>query len=276
MAETRENGLSTYLGEIAKISLLSTSDEIRLARRAQQGDGEARHKLIVSNLRLVVSIAKKYLYYGLPLLDLIEEGNLGLMKAVDRYDPERGCKFSTYATWWIRQAVTRSLSNQGRTVRIPVYVTDNVARYKKTAEEFYIRTGRRPEPEEVATELGIKPAEAKRLREFVEDISPLDKLESTDTDDGRGIPESIEPHRLDKAIAQFEFDQQMDELMKQLTPRESNILRYRYGLMDGRAHTLEETGREFNLTREHIRQIEKDSMKRLRSFVAQNAEDFRP
>jgi len=276
VAETRENGLSTYLGEIAKISLLSTSEEIRLARRAQQGDGEARHKLIVSNLRLVVSIAKKYLYYGLPLLDLIEEGNLGLMKAVDRYDPERGCKFSTYATWWIRQAVTRSLSNQGRTVRIPVYVTDNVARYKKTAEEIYIRTGRRPEPEEVATELDIKPAEAKRLREFVEDISPLDKLETTDTDDGRGIPESIEPHKLDKAIAQFEFDQQMEELMKQLTPRESNILRYRYGLMDGRAHTLEETGREFNLTRERIRQIEKDAMKRLRGFVAQNAEDFRP
>ena len=276
MAETRESGLSTYLGEIAKIPLLSTSEEIRLARRAQQGDGEARHKLIVSNLRLVVSIAKKYLYYGLPLLDLIEEGNLGLMKAVDRYDPERGCKFSTYATWWIRQAVTRSLSNQGRTVRIPVYVTDNVARYKKTAEEIYIRTGRRPEPEEVATELDIKPAEAKRLREFVEDISPLDKLETTDTDDGRGIPESIEPHKLDKAIAQFEFDQQMEELMKQLTPRESNILRYRYGLMDGRAHTLEETGREFNLTRERIRQIEKDAMKRLRGFVAQNAEDFRP
>ena len=276
MAETRENGLSTYLGEIAKIPLLSTSEEIRLARRAQQGDGEARHKLITSNLRLVVSIAKKYLYYGLPLLDLIEEGNLGLMKAVDRYDPERGCKFSTYATWWIRQAVTRSLSNQGRTVRIPVYVTDNVARYKKTAEELYIRTGRRPEPEEVAKELGIKPAEAKRLREFVEDITPLDKLETTDTDDGRGIPESLEPHKVDKAIAQFEFDQQMEELMKQLTPRESNILRYRYGLMDGRAHTLEETGREFSLTRERIRQIEKDAMKRLRSFVAQHAEDFRP
>lgn len=276
MAETRENGLSTYLGEIAKVPLLSTSEEIRLARRAQNGDGEARHKLIVSNLRLVVSIAKKYLYYGLPLLDLIEEGNLGLMKAVDRYDPERGCKFSTYATWWIRQAVTRSLSNQGRTVRIPVYVTDNVARYKKTSEELYIRTGRRPDSDEVAVEMGIKPAEAKRLREFVEDISPLDKLDSTDTEDGRGIPESIEPHRVDKAIAQFEFDQQMEELMKQLTVRESNILRYRYGLMDGKAHTLEETGLEFSLTRERIRQIEKDAMKRLRGFVSHHVEDYRP
>jgi RNA polymerase primary sigma factor len=274
VADPRESGLSTYLGEISKIPLLSTSEELRLAKRARQGDGEARHKLIVSNLRLVVSIAKKYLYYGLPLLDLIEEGNLGLMKAVARYDPSRGCKFSTYATWWIRQAVTRSLSNHGRTVRIPVYVTDNVARYKKTAEELYIRTGKRPEPEEVAKDMGIKVAEARRLREFVEDVSPLDKLDTTDADDGRGVPESVEPQRVDKAIVQFELDQQMEELMTQLTPREANILRYRYGLMDGKAHTLEETGREFNLTRERIRQIEKDAMKRLRGFVGQHLEDF--
>lgn len=276
MVDPKENGLSTYLSEISKVPLLSTSEEIRLAKRAQQGDGEARHKLIVSNLRLVVSIAKKYLYYGLPLLDLIEEGNLGLMKAVDRYDPGRGCKFSTYATWWIRQAVTRSLSNQGRTVRVPVYVTDNVARYKKTSEDLYIRTGRRPEPEQVAKEMGIKIAEAKRLREFVEGVSPLDKMDSTDNDDGRGIPESAELNRVDRAIAQFELDQQMEELMTQLTPREANILKYRYGLMDGKAHTLEETGRAFSLTRERIRQIEKDAMKRLRSFVSQHLDDFQP
>lgn len=275
MADTRENGLSTYLAEISKVPLLSGTEEVRLAKRAQKGDREARHRLIVSNLRLVVSIAKKYLYYGLPLLDLIEEGNLGLMKAVDRYDPDRGCKFSTYATWWIRQAVTRSLSNHGRTVRIPVYVTDNVAKYKKTAEELYIRTGRRPEPEEVAEQMGIKIAEAKRLREFVEDVWTLDRMETTDTDDGRGIPEMADLTRVDRGIAQFELDQQMEELMSQLTPRESNILRYRYGLMDGRAHTLEETGREFNLTRERIRQIEKDAMKRLRAFVGRNIEDFR-
>jgi len=275
VTDSRENGLSTYLGEISKIPLLSSTEEIRLAKRAQKGEREARHKLIVSNLRLVVSIAKKYLYYGLPLLDLIEEGNLGLMKAVDRYDPDRGCKFSTYATWWIRQAVTRSLSNHGRTVRIPVYVTDNVARYKKTAEELYIRSGRRPEPEEVAKEMGIKVAEAKRLREFVEDVSSLDRIETTDTDDGRGLTEMVDMNRTDRGVAQFELDQQMEELMNQLTPREANILRYRYGLMDGRAHTLEETGREFSLTRERIRQIEKDAMKRLRTFVGQHIDDFR-
>ena len=276
VTDLKENGLSTYLAEISKIPLLSTSDEIRLAKQAQTGDAEARHKLIISNLRLVVSIAKKYLYYGLPLLDLIEEGNVGLMKAVERYDPDRGCKFSTYATWWIRQAVTRALSNHGRTVRIPVYVTDNVARYKKTAEELYIRTGKRPEPDEVAAEMVIKPAEARRLREFVEDISPLDNLDTTDMDDGRGIPEGSEPARMDRAIVQFELDQEMDELMQQLTGRESSILKYRYGLMDGKAHTLEETGREFSLTRERIRQIEKDAMKRLRSFVSQHLDDFKP
>ena len=276
MIDPRETGLSTYLAEISKIALLSTSEEIRLAKRARKGDAEARHKLIVSNLRLVVSIAKKYLYYGLPLLDLIEEGNLGLMKAVARFDPMRGCKFSTYATWWIRQAVTRSLSNYGRTVRIPVYVTDNVARYKKTAEDLYIRTGKRPDAEDVAVEMGIKIAEARRLREFVEDISPLDNMDSTDGEDGRGVMESGESQLTDRAIAQFELDQQMEELMKQLTPREANILRYRYGLLDGRAHTLEETGREFSLTRERIRQIEKDAMKRLRGFVGEHMEDFKP
>ncbi|MBX7255259.1 MAG: RNA polymerase sigma factor RpoD/SigA [Candidatus Hydrogenedentes bacterium] len=276
MADTRETGLSAYLAEISRIPLLSASEEIRLAEAAQRGEGEARKKLIVSNLRLVVSIAKKYLYYGLQLQDLIEEGNLGLMKAVDRYDPGRGCKFSTYATWWIRQAITRALSNYGRTVRIPVYVTDNVSRYKKTAEELYIRTGKRPDPEEIATAMGIKVAEARKLQSFVDDISPLDNLETTSDDNGRGIPENMEPRRMDDAIAQIELDQQLEEIMKQLTPREQNIIRYRYGLMDGRAHTLEQTGRRFNLTRERIRQIENDVMRRLRKFVGERAEDFGP
>ena len=276
MADTRENGLSTYLAEISRIPLLSSSEEIRLAKAAQNDDASARRRLIVSNLRLVVSIAKKYLYYGLPLMDLIEEGNLGLMKAVERYDPDRGCKFSTYATWWIRQAVTRALSNQGRTVRIPVYITDNVARYKKLVEKEYIKSGRYPEIESVAKELKIKVAEAKRLQEFADVITPLERMQSTDNDGDRGIPESLEPKRLDKAIEQIELDQQMEELMKQLTDREANIIRFRYGLHDGCAHTLEETGKKYKLTRERIRQIEKDVMKRLRTYASSHEDDFRP
>jgi RNA polymerase primary sigma factor len=276
MSNTRDTGLSTYLAEISRVPLLATSEEIRLAEAAQKGSAEARRKLIVSNLRLVVSIAKKYLYYGLPLQDLIEEGNIGLMKAVERYDPGRGCKFSTYATWWIRQAITRALSNYGRTVRIPVYVTDNVARYKKTAEELYIRTGKRPDAEDVAEAMGIKISEANKLQAFVDEVSPLDNPESMSDDDGRGIPEALEPRRVDDAIAQIELDQQLEEIMKQLTPREQNIIRFRYGLMDGCAHTLEQTGRKFNLTRERIRQIENDVMKRLRKFVAERSDDFGP
>lgn len=276
MVDVRENALSAYLTEISKVSLLSSHEENYLARKAQAGDGESRRGLIVANLRLVVSIAKKYLYYGLPLLDLIEEGNMGLMKAVDRYDPERGCKFSTYATWWIRQAVTRSLSNYGRTVRIPVYVTDNIARYKKTAEALYIKSGKHPDAEEVAEAMGIKLKEAEKLRAFVEDVSILERIETMDGDNGRGIPESLEPSQLDEAIVQFQLDQQMEELMKELTPRESNIIRFRYGLADGKGHTLEETGKEFSLTRERIRQIEKDVMKRLRTYITEHQEDFRP
>ena len=275
MSDTRDNGLSTYLREISRIPLLSPKQEMDLARLARKGDGEARRRLIVANLRLVVSIAKKYLYYGLPLLDLIEEGNLGLMKAVERYDPDKGCRFSTYATWWIRQAVTRALSNYGRTVRIPVYVTDNVARYKKVSEEFYKKHGKRPEPEEVAEVLNIKEKEARKLAQFMEEIAPLEQMDTTDSDSGRGIPEAVEPRRLDAAIVQFEMDEQLEALMERLTEREVDIIRYRYGIADGKAHTLEETGRHFGLTRERIRQIEKDVLKRLRSFVMENEGDFR-
>ena len=235
---------------------------------------DARRKIIVSNLRLVVSIAKKYLYFGLPLQDLIEEGNIGLMKAADRYDPERGCKFSTYATWWIRQAVTRSLSNQGRTVRVPVYITDNVARYKKVAEEIYIRTGRSPEIDEMAKALTLSEREVLKLQSFVDTVEPIDRIQSTDNDLAREIPESLEPTITNVALEQFELDQQMGQLFGELSERESAIIKFRYGMDDGRAHTLEETGKRFKLTRERIRQIEKDVMKRLRVFVKDNAAAF--
>ncbi len=276
MVDIRENGLSAYLTEISRVPLLSTQEEVRLARAVLQGDGDARRKLTVANLRLVVSIAKKYLYYGLPLLDLIEEGNIGLMKAVDKFDPERGCKFSTYATWWIRQAVTRSLSNYGRTVRIPVYVTDNISKYKNTVDQLYKKSGRTPEVEDVAVAMGITPKEVEKIRTFMQDVAPLENLDSMDADEAGGFPGGAEPARMDGALVQFQIDEQMTELMSELSEREASIIKYRYGLADGKAHTLEETGREFSLTRERIRQIEKDGMRRLRAFVGDRKDDFRP
>lgn len=275
MLDAKDRSLSKYLSEIAKIPLLSSSEEIRLAKAAKRGDAAARRKLIVSNLRLVVSVAKKYLYYGLPLLDLIEEGNLGLMKAADRFDPNRGCKFSTYATWWIRQAVTRSLSNQGRTVRIPVYVTDNLSKYKRICEELYIKTGRQAMIEDIAKAMGMKVSEVRKLQAYADAVSPLENLHSTDNElfgDSNGIGEAVSH---DRALEQFELDQQTEELMRQLTEREAIIIRYRYGLTDGKAHTLEETGRAFDLTRERIRQIERDAMKRLRTYMEKHGDDFK-
>lgn len=277
MADTNDRSLSKYLSEISKVPLLSATEEIRLAKLAKRTDAagsDARRKLIVSNLRLVVSIAKKYLYYGLPLSDLIEEGNLGLMKAVDRFDPDRGCKFSTYATWWIRQAVTRSLSNQGRTVRIPVYITDNLSKYKRVCEELYIKSGTQPTLEEVAKAMDMKISDVKRLEMFAESASPFDSSQSAE---GEGYNESAELRDAfshDKGMNQFERDQEMETLMLVLSEREALIMRYRYGLIDGCAHTLEEAGQEFDLTRERIRQIEREAMKRLRKYAANHEEDF--
>jgi RNA polymerase primary sigma factor len=276
MAPNGNSSLTIYLAEIAKIPLLSSQDEVRLARRSLKGDPEARRILITSNLRLVVSIAKKYLYFGLPLLDLIEEGNIGLMKAVERFDPERGCKFSTYATWWIRQAVTRSLSNYGRTVRVPVYVTDGISKYKKHSEELYIKFGRDPEIEEIAESMGVKLNEAQKIQRFVQDVTPLEKLESTDTEAGLGLAENSQSNSVNKDIAQFELDQQMEELLKELTEREAGIIKYRYGITDGSAHTLEQTGKHFDLTRERIRQIEKNVLKRLATYAQAHEDEFRP
>ncbi len=269
------DALNSYLKEISKIPLLAPADEIRLANRMRKGDEEARSKLTMSNLRLVVSIAKKYLYYGLPLLDLIEEGNLGLLKAVDRYDPERKCKFSTYATWWIRQAVTRALSNYGRTIRVPVYVTDNIAKYKRAAQRLYEQKGREPSVEEVADELGIEYEDALKLHEYTLGVPSLESLvylEEGGEVVGAQVAEEVSSE--EDVVARILRSQRLSQLMEQLTPRESGILRHRYGLDDGENHTLEETGKRFSLTRERIRQIENEVIGKLKKYVAEHEAEF--
>ena len=269
------DALNSYLKEISKIPLLAPAEEIRLANRMRKGDEEARKKLTMSNLRLVVSVAKKYLYYGLPLLDLIEEGNLGLLKAVDRYDPARKCKFSTYATWWIRQAVTRALSNYGRTIRVPVYVTDNIAKYKRAAQRLYEQKGREPSVEEVADELGIEYEDALKLHEYTLGVPSLESLVYLE-EDGEMVGAQVaqEPGTEEDVVARILRSQRLNQLMEQLTPRESGILRHRYGLDDGETHTLEETGKQFNLTRERIRQIENEVISKLKQYVAGHESEF--
>jgi len=270
------DGLAVYLGEISKIPLLSPAEELKLARKARKGNEDARAKLIVSNLRLVVSIAKKYLHFGLALQDLIEEGNVGLMKAADRFDPNRGCKFSTYATWWIKQAVTRSLSNYGRTIRIPVYVIDGVAKYKRVVQSLYKKLGRQASIEEIAKEMGCTYEEALRLHEYSEGVASVESIvtieEETDVADPIGL--HLQYSDDDGVVARILRDERLTHLLEQLPPRENLIMRHRYGIDDGMPHTLEETGKAFKLTRERIRQIEKETIGKLREYVGEHPEEF--
>ena len=270
------DGLAAYLGEISRIPLLAPAEELKLARKVRKGSEDARAKLIVSNLRLVVSIAKRYLHFGLALQDLIEEGNVGLMKAADKFDPGRGCKFSTYATWWIRQAITRSLSNYGRTIRIPVYITDGVAKYKRVGQSLYKTLGRQASIEEIADEMGCKYEEALRLHKYSQGVASVESIvtieEETDVADRGGI--QLQYADDDGVVARILRDQRLSHLLEQLTPRESSIMRHRYGMHDGQPHTLEETGVVFNLTRERIRQIEKETINKLKEYVALHPDEF--
>lgn len=267
--------LSTYLKEISRQALLSYEEEIELAKRIKKGDQEARKKLIISNLRLVVSVANKYLHYGLPLLDLIEEGNLGLIKAVDKYEYTKGYKFSTYATWWIRQSISRFLANYGRTIRIPVYMTEHVIKYKQATQRLYKEWGRKPTIEEVAIELEVTPEEVAELHKYSQKITSLEA--TVGTDEGVELGELIEDTQsIDPVdiVARVFRDQKLMQMLGQLTQREADILRFRYGLADGDPHTLKETGDRFGLTRERIRQIEMKAIKKLRKYITVNKIDF--
>ena len=255
-----DDPVKTYLKEIGRVPLLTAQQEADLARAAQ-----ARRALSEANLRLVVSVAKRYAGRGLPFLDLIQEGNLGLMKAAEKFEPERGFKFSTYATWWIRQSITRAIADQGRTIRIPVHLVESINRVKKTAGDLLHKNGREPTVEEIAAALDMEPDKVRELLQLSQEPISLETpvgeeedahLEDFIQDEDAGVP-------VDEAGRQL-LRRELLHVLKSLTPREERVITLRFGLEDGRARTLEELGKEFNVTRERVRQIEAKALRKLR------------
>ena len=254
-----------YLKEIGKISLLSAEEEIEMSKRMEQGDAEAKKKLAEANLRLVVSIAKRYVGRGMVLLDLIQEGNLGLIKAVDKFDYQKGFKFSTYATWWIRQAITRAIADQARTIRIPVHMVETINKTIRVSRQLLQELGREPQPEEIAEVMGIPPERVREILKVSQEPVSLETPigEEDDSHLGDFIQDDNVPVPVEAAVFKL-LQEQIGEVMETLTEREQKVLRLRFGLDDGRSRTLEEVGKEFNVTRERIRQIEAKALRKLR------------
>ncbi len=254
-----------YLREIGKIPLLNYEQELELAKKILQGDEEAKQKLSESNLRLVVSIAKKYVGRGMLFLDLIQEGNMGLIKAVEKFDYTKGFKFSTYATWWIRQAITRAIADQARTIRIPVHMVETINKLIRTSRHLLQQLGREPTPEEIAKEMEISVEKVMEIQKIAQDPVSLETPigEEDDSHLGDFIQDDDSPAPQDSAAYTL-LKEQLEEVMQTLTPREAKVLKLRFGLEDGKARTLEEVGREFMVTRERIRQIEAKALRKLR------------
>ena len=271
ITETSYEGISVddpvrmYLREIGKIPLLSYDKELELAKRILEGDEEAKQELAEANLRLVVSIAKKYVGRGMLFLDLIQEGNMGLIKAVEKFDYTKGFKFSTYATWWIRQAITRAIADQARTIRIPVHMVETINRLIRTSRHLLQQLGREPTPEEIAKEMDMSVEKVMEIQKIAQDPVSLETPigEEEDSHLGDFIQDEDSPAPQDAASYTL-LREQLEEVMKTLTPREAKVLRLRFGLDDGKARTLEEVGKEFDVTRERIRQIEAKALRKLR------------
>ncbi len=254
-----------YLREIGKIPLLTYEQELELAKRVLENDEEAKQKLAESNLRLVVSIAKKYVGRGMLFLDLIQEGNMGLIKAVEKFDYTKGYKFSTYATWWIRQAITRAIADQARTIRIPVHMVETINKLIRTSRHLLQQLGREPTPEELAKELEMPVEKVMEIQKIAQDPVSLETPigEEDDSHLGDFIQDEDSPAPHDSAAYTL-LKEQLEEVMNTLTPREAKVLKLRFGLEDGKARTLEEVGKEFMVTRERIRQIEAKALRKLR------------
>ena len=260
-----EDPVRMYLKEIGKVPLLTAEEEIDLAKRMEQGDEEAKKRLAEANLRLVVSIAKRYVGRGMLFLDLIQEGNLGLIKAVEKFDYRKGYKFSTYATWWIRQAITRAIADQARTIRIPVHMVETINKEIRVSRQLLQELGREPTPEEIAEEMNISVDRVREILKISQEPVSLETPigEEEDSHLGDFIQDDNVPAPAD-AAANTMLKEQLEEVLGTLTEREQKVLRLRFGLDDGRARTLEEVGKEFNVTRERIRQIEAKALRKLR------------
>ena len=254
-----------YLKEIGKVPLLSADEEIELAKKMEAGDENAKKRLCEANLRLVVSIAKRYVGRGMLFLDLIQEGNLGLIKAVDKFDYTKGYKFSTYATWWIRQAITRSIADQARTIRIPVHMVETINKLIRVSRQLLQTYGREPSPEEIAVEMGISVDKVREIQKIAQEPVSLETPigEEEDSHLGDFIPDEDVPAPAEAAAFSM-LKEQLVEVLDTLTEREQKVLKLRFGLEDGRARTLEEVGKEFDVTRERIRQIEAKALRKLR------------
>ena len=254
-----------YLREIGRIPLLTYDEELELAKRVLDGDEEAKKRLVEANLRLVVSIAKKYVGRGMLFLDLIQEGNMGLIKAVEKFDYRKGYKFSTYATWWIRQAITRAIADQARTIRIPVHMVETINRLIRTSRHLLQQLGREPSTEEIAKEMELPVEKVVEIQKIAQDPVSLETPigEEDDSHLGDFIPDDDSPAPHDSASYTL-LREQLEDVMHTLTPREAKVLKLRFGLEDGKARTLEEVGKEFDVTRERIRQIEAKALRKLR------------
>ncbi|MBR0278440.1 MAG: RNA polymerase sigma factor RpoD [Synergistaceae bacterium] len=254
-----------YLREIGKVSLLTAAEEVDLAQRMEKGDIDAKKRLIDANLRLVVSIAKKYIGRGMLFLDLIQEGNLGLIRAVEKFDYRRGFKFSTYATWWIRQAITRAIADQARTIRVPVHMVETINKMVRMSRLLVQELGREPTDDEIAAKMGIEPSRVEEIRRISQLPVSLETPIGEEEDSQLG--DFIEDHELpspDEAAAGHLLHEQIEEMLSTLSDREREVLHFRFGLEDGHSYTLEEVGKKFNVTRERIRQIEAKALRKLR------------
>lgn len=260
-----DDPVKVYLKEIGRVPLLTSEEEIELATRIADNDPQAKKRLAEANLRLVVSIAKRYVGRGMQFLDLIQEGNLGLIKAVDKFDHTKGFKFSTYATWWIRQAITRAIADQARTIRIPVHMVETINKVKKTNSQLLHENGRDPTAEEIADKLHMTPDKVREILRVAQEPVSLETPigEEEDSHLGDFIPDDDALAPAD-AASMLLLKEQLAEVLKTLTPREEKVLALRFGLVDGHPHTLEEVGKEFNVTRERIRQIEAKALRKLR------------